>query len=97
MGARLLQRKLGQLSSRMREINEELRVVEDQLSHMVDEADDLALRAMVSETPAAEFDHREARRHSDAMTRHRDSLRAELVETERRINELLDRMKEPSR
>lgn len=94
---RPVERRLATLSTRVREITEELRVVEDQLSHMVDEADDLGVRALVSETPAAEFDYREARRHADAMTRHRDALRAELAATEGRINELLDKMKESAR
>lgn len=96
MGQRLLQGKLVRLSARVRELSEELRVVEDQLSHLAEETDELSLRALVAETPAAEFEYREAKRHSDAMQRHREGLRNELADVERRINELLDRMKEPS-
>lgn len=96
MGKRLIQRRLAQASARIREIRAELRVVEDQLSHMADEAAELSLRALVSETPAAEFEYRDAKRHADVMEKRRDDLRAELAATENRVNELLDRMKEPS-
>lgn len=85
------------MSARVRELHEELRVVDDQLSHLIGEVDELSLRALVAETPVAEFEYREAKRHADAMQRHRDNLRAELGDTERRINELLDRVKELTR
>jgi hypothetical protein len=94
MGQRLLQRKLTQASGRLRELREELRVVEDQKSQLVDEADELSLRALVSETPAAEFEYREAKKHADAIVRHHALVVAEIAELENRINELLDRMKE---
>jgi predicted nucleic acid-binding Zn-ribbon protein len=94
MGQRFLQRRLTQASFRIRELRDELRVVEDQLSHMTDEADDLSLRAMVSETPGASYEYREAKKHADAMSRHRDGLVAEISGLENKINEYLDRMKE---
>ena len=94
MGQRLLHRRLSQASSRLKELSEELRVVEDQLSHLADEADDLSLRALVSETPAANFEYRDARKHADAMKRHRDDIVREMADLEVRINDYLDRMKE---
>jgi chromosome segregation ATPase len=94
MGQRLLQRKLAQASGRLRELRNELRVVEDQKIQLVDEADELSLRALVAETPAAEFEYREAKKHADALVRHHARLVKEIHETEQRINDLLDRMKE---
>jgi len=88
----LLQRRLAQASARMREIREELSVVEDQLAVLADDADDKSLRALVSETPAADHEYREANRHAEAMRRHRDALVAELAELDARMNDLLDRM-----
>lgn len=76
----------------MREIREELSVVEDQLAVLADDADDKSLRALVSETAAAEHDYREANRHAEAMRRHRDGLVAELDDLTLRMNDLLDRM-----
>ncbi len=94
MGQRFLHRRLAQASSRLRELGEELRVVEDQLSHLMDDADDLSMRALVSETPAANFEYRDARKHADAMKKHRDDIVREMADLEVRINEYLDRMKE---
>ncbi|MSV36613.1 MAG: hypothetical protein F2916_01015 [Actinobacteria bacterium] len=96
MGHRLLQRRLTQVSARMRELSEELRVVQDQMTHIVDEADEKSLRALVSETPSAAFEYREAKKHADVIQRLHGQLTAELADLERRMNNLLDRMKEPS-
>lgn len=92
MGQRSVQRKLSQVSSRIKEIRDELRVVEDQLAALVDDADDKSLRALVSETPSADHEYRESQRHADAMRRHRDGLVAELSDLEARINDLLDKL-----
>ena len=96
MGQRQLQRKLSQVSSRLKELDEELRIVDDQLSHLVGDADEKSLRAMVSQTPSAQFEYREARKHADAMARHRESLIATRAELLRTLDELLDRLKEPT-
>ena len=84
-------------SARLKEVQEELRIVEDQYSQLADDADDLSLRALVAETPAAEHEHREARRHADAMARHRAELVAQRADLTARMDELLDRMKDPQR
>lgn len=94
MAHRLLQRRLAQASARVKELREELRVTDDQLSHLMEETEEKSLRALVAETPAAEFEHREAKKHSDAMLLHRDRLQREIAATEARINDLLDRMTE---
>jgi len=99
MGQRLLQRKLAQASGRLRELREELRVVEDQKIQLqkiqlVGLVDELSLRALVAETPAAEFEYREAKKHADALVRHHAQVSREIAEIEQRINDLLDRMKE---
>ena len=92
----MLQRRMAGISARIREVREELRIVDDQLAHLVDDADEKSLRALVAETPAAGFEHGEARRHADAMQRHRASLMASLADLNAKMDELLDRMKEPT-
>lgn len=94
MGQRLLHRRLAQASSRLSELRTELLVVEDQMSHVVDDADDKAMRALVSETPAADFEYRDVKRHADAMLRAHQRIVNEIADLERKINDLLDRMKE---
>jgi uncharacterized coiled-coil DUF342 family protein len=78
----------------MKELRTELRVVEDQMAQLVDDADELSLRALVSETPAAEHEYREAKKHADTIQRHHANVVREIAELEAKINDLLDRMKE---
>ena len=92
VGRTLIERRLRDVSERMKQVGRELSVVEEQLAHLVDEADEARIRALVSETPLAGHDHHEAQRHADAMSRHRDSLVAELAELDQTQNELLDRL-----
>ena len=94
MAQRLLHRRLAQAASRLQELRTELVIIEDQMSHVVDDADDKAMRALVSETPSADFEYRDAKRHADAMKRNHQKIVAEISELERKINDLLDRMKE---
>ena len=92
MGRTLIERRLRDVSERMKQVGRELSVVDEQLAHLVDDADEARLRALVSETPLAGQDHREAQRHADAMRRHRDALVAELAELDHTQNDLLDRL-----
>lgn len=93
MGQRLLQRRLASTSSRIRELEIELRVVEDQKAQLVDDADDLSLRALVSETPGAEFEYRQAKKHADVLVKRHSDIKNEIAELRQRLDQLLDRMK----
>ncbi|MDP9007058.1 MAG: hypothetical protein M3N15_09100 [Actinomycetota bacterium] len=88
----LLERKLSSGSGRLRELREELAVVDEQLAALVEAADDARLRALVSETPLAGRDHQEAQRHADAMQRHRAEVVRRIEDLERAQDELLDRL-----
>ena len=92
MGSWRTERRLTQVASRLRSLRAELAMVDEQLGRLVDDADELALRALVSETPAASFESNDARKHVDAMRRHRDHVVAEIAELEQRQDELLDRL-----
>jgi len=93
----LLERKLNEVSNRLRTLQDELRVADEQLAFLAETADDLRLRALVSETPLAEREHADAQKHVDAMGRHRASVLAELAELERTQDDLLDRLIDQSR
>jgi hypothetical protein len=97
MGSWLLQRRLSQTSSRLRKLRDELATVDEQLLHLADDADDLAVRAIVSETPGASHESNDARKHADAMRRHRDHVVAEIAELEARQDRLLDELAERAR
>lgn len=92
-----VERRLRQVGDRLRQLREELGVSDEQLSHLADAADDARLRALVSETPLAGEDHRQAERHAEAMRRHRDRVLDEISKLERSQDELLDRLVAESR
>jgi hypothetical protein len=89
---KLVERRLIEVSGRLKHLHEELRVVDEQLEHFADEADDARIRALVSETPVAERELREARKHVEAMQRHRSEVVAEIAKLERSQDDLLDRL-----
>lgn len=96
MSKQLIERRLQEVSARLRRLREDLGVADEQLAHFADEAGDARLRALVSETPGADREHRDAQRHAAAMARHRDEVSAEIAELERRQDELLDQLQEQS-
>lgn len=87
-----LERRLAEISHRLRDLRRELLVADEQLSHLADEADDARLRSLVSETPLAGREHREAQRHADKMLRHRAEVSGEIESLERSLDEALDRL-----
>ena len=92
MSQSLLERRLVDVSERLKRIRAELAVTEEQLGFLEEEAEDVRLRALVAETPLADVEARDARRHADALGRHADSLRATVRELEREQDVLLDRI-----
>ena len=86
-----VERRLSQVTERLRQLREELQVSAEQLTHLADAADDARLRSLVSETPVADHDHRQAERHAEAMRRHRAKVEDEIAKLERDQDELLDR------
>lgn len=92
MATWLIKRRLTQNAGRLTRLRAELREVDEQLEHFVGDADDSELRALVSETPGAAGEANDARKHADAMRRHRDHLAASIRTLETRQDELLDRL-----
>lgn len=92
MAAWLVERRLSKTASRLKSLRSELAVIDEQLRHLGDDADDQAIRAMVAETAAASHEARDAQRHLEAMRRHRTHVAAEIGELEQRQDELLDQL-----
>ena len=88
----LTQRRLTQTSARLRALRAELAQIDEQLDVVADDADSQAIRALVSETPGASFEANDARKHADALRRHRDHVAGSIHELEQRQDELLDKM-----
>ena len=88
----LLERRLVEVSDRLKHLRQELAVADEQLLALADQAEEARLRALVSETPVAEQELREAQRHADAMSRHRAEVHSGIVQLERTQDDLLDRL-----
>ncbi len=87
-----LERRLSDAHDRLVRARAELAVLDEQLLVVNEIADDTRLRAMVSETPSASREYDEATRHATVMQQNRDALAEQVVDLERRQNELLDRL-----
>ena len=88
----VIRRRITEVSRRLSRCRQELRVAEEQLGHFSDSEADAHLRSLVSETPLADREFRDAARHAEAMAGHRDRLRTEIAALENRLDELLDRL-----
>ena len=88
----LVEKRLSQSAERLKRLRAELGVVDEQLLFFTEAADDARLRALVSETPLADKEHREAQKHAEAMSRRRAEIVASITELERSQNELLDKL-----
>lgn len=92
MGQWLTERRLAQVAQRLRALRGELAMIDEQIVQFRDDADELSLRALVSETPMASHESNEARKHLDAMGRHRAHVASAITAAEQRQDELLDRL-----
>jgi flagellar biosynthesis chaperone FliJ len=90
----MLERRLIEVATQLKELRRELSVTDEQLTQLADEADDARLRSLVSETPIAEREHREAARHAEAMGRHRTDVVTSIERLEQQQDDLLDRLNE---
>lgn len=87
----LVERRLRLVGRRLGALREELSVADEQLAHFAALSDDTRIRALVSETPVADEDHRQAERTSAAMARHRAELVERIGRLEAEQDDLLDR------
>jgi hypothetical protein len=88
----LIERRLTEVSKRLKRARQDLAVLEEQLSVLNDAAEDSRLRALVSETPLANKEYQQAQRHADALARSRKTLVLSIAELRRSQDELLDRL-----
>ena len=94
MSRAMVERRLSDVGSQLKALRRELAVSDEQLTQLADEADDARLRSLVSETPLAEREHREASRHAEAMGRHRADVEADIARLEQLQDDLLDKLLE---
>jgi chromosome segregation ATPase len=92
MAQYLVERRLMEVSKRLRRVREELAVADEQWGALRDAAEEARLRSLVSETPLAAKEAQEAQRHSEAMRSARDNLEVQVKRLESELDELLDRL-----
>ena len=92
MAAWLVERRLSQNVVRLKSLRAELAQIDEQLDVFASDADDSAIRALVSETPGAAFEANDARKHAHAMARHRQHVVDTIQDLERKQDELLDKL-----
>jgi hypothetical protein len=92
MSRSLVERRLSEVGARLKKLREELAVSGDQLAQLAETAEDLRLRALLSETPLADKEHHDAQRHADAMQRHKAEVEATITKLEKAQDDLLDRL-----
>lgn len=90
-----IERRLRRVGQQLRLLRADLQVTEEQLNQLRDEAYDARVRALVSETPLAEREHRRLARHVERMTRHRDRVAAKIAELDATQDTLLDNLSAP--
>ena len=87
-----IERRLVDVNKRLQRAREELVVLDEQLAALADSADEMRIRALVSDSMMAEREYREAERAAEAMRRSRDAAKALIAELERTQDELLDKL-----
>jgi hypothetical protein len=92
MASWLIKRRLTQNATRLNKLRAELKQIDEQLDYFTSDADDSAIRALVSETPGAAHEANDARKHADAMARHRRHVVDAIRDLEAKQDELLDRL-----
>ena len=85
----LLERRISDTHARLVRARQDLAVLDEQLTVVLESADEARVRSLVSETPLATHEHSEAARHADAMVRAREALQKTVADLERRQDELL--------
>lgn len=90
----LTERRLSETVDRLKILRAELLVAEEHIFHLAARADDARIRSLVSETPLAGREHRDAERHAGAMRKHRDSVVTNIGHLEQLQDQLLDRLGE---
>lgn len=92
MFGRSVEAKLRKVGAELRRTRDELAVIDEQIPYLIDEADDMATRAIVSDDLSYGPEARRAGEHAEAHRRHRQRLLQRIAQLEREQDELLDRM-----
>ena len=88
----MVKRRLKANAARLVTLRSDLDVTREQLRSLLDDANDEETRAIVADNTGITRDARRAREQADAMERHLEKLTDEVIERERRQDDLLDQL-----
>ena len=87
-----LEKRLLEISRRIKKEKEDLLVAEEQLTSLIDDADEARIRSLVSETAISDNDRRDSARQSENMEKYCQKIRNEIQRLEEIQDELLDKL-----
>ena len=92
MFTRSVEKRLMEISRRIKQQKEELLVAEEQLISLTSDADEARIRSLVSETAISDNDRRDSVRQSENMQKYCHKIRNEIQRLEEIQDALLDKM-----
>ena len=87
-----LEKRLVEISRRIKKEKEDLLVAEEQLISLIDDADEARIRSLVSETAISDNDRRDSARQSENMEKYCQKIRTEIQRLEEIQDGLLDKL-----
>lgn len=92
MSRAIIEHRLVDITARLKRLRADVAVADEQLRFVEEEADEARLRSLVSETPLADAEAGDSRRHADALAKYRDDLQRTIEHLVVEQDSLLDRM-----
>jgi phosphoserine phosphatase len=89
---RLIEKRLRRTSENLKHLQSELTLLDEQLAALSDDANDKEMRSLVSETPIALHEFRDAQKHVDALQEQRVHLVRAIAVQMKSQDELLDKL-----
>tara|TARA_Y100000748_G_C15226784_1_gene383462 strand:- start:248 stop:553 length:306 start_codon:yes stop_codon:yes gene_type:complete len=86
------ERQLKEVGKRISRYKDDLAIADEQLSHLQNEAEDVRMKSLVSETAIADRERREVDQQVESMNRHHQYLVAEIKDLEERQDQLLEKI-----
>jgi len=88
-----IEKRLLEISSRIKKEKEDLLVAEEQLTSLINDADEARIRSLVSETAFSDNERRGSARQAENMENYCQKILNEIYRLEEMQDELLDKFK----
>ena len=92
MFGKSLEKRLIEISRRIKKEKEDLLVAEEQLISLINDADEARIRSLVSETALSDTDRRDSARQSENMEKYCQKIQNEIDRLEEIQDGLLDKL-----